>query len=255
LILDKPISIAVVNSKGGVGKSTLVINLAIAFSSCGYRVLIIDLDDQNSTLNWFNNKRENSSELISVTHLGPKHLKKQLSKLSINYDIVLVDGKGSRDKIEGDLISTTAISSTNFSIIPISPDELNKDATEEFIDDVLMPLSNYSDINVGLLISRAAKTLVSKAYIKYYRSSDFPCFKNMIPDLNIFKESLAQGKACFESNSANTGSVAFLEFFNELSKLIGVKIDKKRIYNKKEGYQRTRANKRKSRHRKEELEF
>ncbi|MGB3402778.1 MAG: AAA family ATPase [Microcoleaceae cyanobacterium] len=41
--------IAVYHNKGGVGKTTTVVNLAAAFSKKGYRVLVIDLDSQANT--------------------------------------------------------------------------------------------------------------------------------------------------------------------------------------------------------------
>ena len=42
-------TIAVYHNKGGVGKTTTVVNLAAAFSKMGKRVLVIDLDSQANT--------------------------------------------------------------------------------------------------------------------------------------------------------------------------------------------------------------
>lgn len=47
-----PVVIAVVNNKGGVGKTTASVNLAAALASATRRVLLVDLDSQASASRW-----------------------------------------------------------------------------------------------------------------------------------------------------------------------------------------------------------
>src|SRR4029078_517130 len=47
-----PVIIAVLNSKGGVGKTTIAVNLAAALTAARLRVLVIDLDSQASLSMW-----------------------------------------------------------------------------------------------------------------------------------------------------------------------------------------------------------
>lgn len=54
-------TISLINKKGGVGKTTISVNLAYAFAeSCGLRVLVIDNDDQGNDSQFFSVEPEKS---------------------------------------------------------------------------------------------------------------------------------------------------------------------------------------------------
>ena len=81
--------VAVVNSKGGVGKSTIAVHYAVAESERGRRVAVIDSDVQESSTRWLKDLAEN----VSVFRLPtPDEVMEEAPKLKEEYDLVVADG-------------------------------------------------------------------------------------------------------------------------------------------------------------------
>ena len=64
-------SIMVINAKGGSGKTTISTNLAAYYANADFNVTLVDLDPQNSSLNW----------LKSVSHVRQSSIKNHIHRI------------------------------------------------------------------------------------------------------------------------------------------------------------------------------
>jgi chromosome partitioning protein len=85
--------IAIANSKGGVGKSTVAVHLAAWLHEQGYRVTLADCDTQQSSSEWI---REAVPGVKAVRLDNPDVILNELPQLAADTDFVIADGPGSQ---------------------------------------------------------------------------------------------------------------------------------------------------------------
>lgn len=89
----RPMIIAIANSKGGVGKSTLAVHLAAWLHEQGHRVTLADCDTQQSSSEWI---REAVPTIKAVRLDNPDVILNELPLLAADADFVVADGPGSQ---------------------------------------------------------------------------------------------------------------------------------------------------------------
>lgn len=97
------------NEKGGVGKSTLAFHCAVALAHAGHRVVALDLDSRQATLERGLSFREGTAKILGTALPTPAHavlsrpcaaqLAQELRRLDARADYVILDAPGTDCRI------------------------------------------------------------------------------------------------------------------------------------------------------------
>lgn len=114
--------IAILNQKGGAGKTTLAVNLARALQLRGRRVLVADADPQASALAW--REASGREDFPTVVGVDRDSFDTDVEAVGAAFDVVLIDGAPRMDRR-----SQAAIRAADLVLVPVRPSALDVWAT------------------------------------------------------------------------------------------------------------------------------
>ncbi|MDJ0957275.1 MAG: ParA family protein [Arenicellales bacterium] len=178
--------ILVINSKGGVGKSTLTSNLASYFSFKG-RTALCDFDRQMSGVRWLERRDSSRRKIDSIT--GWEY------RGTDDYEWIIMDPPAAVTRKD----LTSLIARSDLIIVPVLPSPIDIHAAADFIRDLIV----YGRIRttqkpIAVVANRARTNTVIYDQLKSFLQSLKLPFITSLRDSQNYIHASAQGIGIFE---------------------------------------------------------
>lgn len=209
-----PKVIAILNQKGGVGKTTIAVHLAAALARQKLRVLLLDADPQGSALDWSAARKDSLG--FPVAGLPKASIHKELPALAANYDYVVIDGP---PRVYD--VARSAIMASDLVIVPVQPSPYDVWAAKEIID-LLEEASVFKPSlkKVFVINRKIANTAIGRDVVEALRDYPLPVLKNALCQRVPFAESAAQGLTVFELDPEMLASREMAELAKEVLEVL-----------------------------------
>lgn len=247
--------IAIINQKGGVGKSTTAVNLAAALGEKKYKVLVVDFDPQGNTTsglgvdkNTIENSvydvilndvaaedvvKETSSHKVSIIPATIQlagaevelvsaiaremRLKEALALIQDSYDYVFIDCPPSLG-----VLTINALTASDSILVPIQCEFYALEGVSKLLESMKMVKSRLNpnlDIFGVLMTMYDSRTSLSKQVAEEVKSYfDDKMFKTVIPRNVRLSEAPSYGMSIIEYDKSSKGAEAYRDLAKEVVK-------------------------------------
>ena len=187
--------VALLNQKGGVGKTTLALHLAGVWAAKGSRVLVVDADPQASALDWSEQRgRERLARLFGVVGLARDMLHRELPEVARGYDRVVIDGPPRTASI-----ARSALLAADLVRIPARPSPFDGWASAEMLRLIKEARVFRPDLPARLILNRvSARTIIARETAADLADHDPPMLSSRVGQRIAFADTARSGRLVHE---------------------------------------------------------
>ncbi|HFO2534893.1 TPA: ParA family partition ATPase [Yersinia enterocolitica] len=183
--------IAVLNQKGGSGKTTIATHLARALQLGGADVLLVDSDPQGSARDWAAVREE---QPVTVVGIDRPTIERDLKNIA-QKDYVVIDGAPQAADL-----AVSAIKAADFILIPVQPSPYDIWATADLVDLVKQRIElTDGKLQAAFVVSRAIKgTRIGQDVTEALKGYGLPVLDSRITQRVIYPSTAAAGETVFD---------------------------------------------------------
>lgn len=187
--------VALLNQKGGVGKTTLALHLAGEWARRGDRVTLVDADPQGSALDWSEQRaREGLPRLFGIIGLARDTLHREAPELARNAAHVVIDGP---PRVAG--LMRSALLAADIVLIPVQPSPFDGWASAEILRLIEEARIFRPQLVVRFVLNRsAARTIIARETSEALADQDPPVLRSSVGQRVVFATAAQLGRLAFE---------------------------------------------------------